>query len=301
MSVLPAAAQGSGSVKVTAARANIRAEASETSQVLTQVMQGTSLELIAVEGDWFHVRVPVGPTRVNAYISKKVAKLEAAPTTGAAGRGAAAAPSTPAPAPTSRDGMSVVMTIGSASTPLTPATARVVEISDKVDALAKLAPAMPAGNAVPAGAAGPSPVTFVWTTDGAASSTVVSEPHPSFVAIFKDVPGISPDDLLPVLVRLTPASPGVRLVAALRGRADEASRADADWDVVRDLKQDLIKCDTQVVDRGAVKITPVTALAPGEYAVVLRLASRKKLAGTALLGPDAEGRVFSMLWDFAVK
>ena len=77
--VTVATAQEKGSVRVTSAVANIRAAASETSQVLTQVKQDAVLELIAVEGDWFHVRVPVGIVRVEAYISKKVSKIDTPP------------------------------------------------------------------------------------------------------------------------------------------------------------------------------------------------------------------------------
>ncbi|HEY6359164.1 MAG TPA: SH3 domain-containing protein [Vicinamibacterales bacterium] len=306
----PPAAQGPspehGTVRVTVARANVRAEASETSKVLAQVTQGMELELLSVEGDWFYVRVPVSGLRLDAYISKKVAKLAApspppAPGPGRRGSPPAQPRPSPPPAPVDRDGMSVVMTVGDVSTPLERRRLRVIQISDKAESLAKIAPVVRATGDGVARAGDASAVTFVWVADEAAATRVITERRPSFLAVFKDVPGLNPEDLAPVLVRLTPAASGVRLIAALRGRADQASRTDPDWDVVRDLKQDIVRTDVQKVDRGSVRITPAADLPPGEYAIVLRLASKRKVAGSALLGSEGEGRVFSVAWDFAVK
>ena len=100
-------AQDGASVKVTVPRANIRSEANDRAPVLTQVPSGTLLQLLSVEGDWFHVRVPVGSLRIEAYISKKVAALASAP---AAAPAPAAASPAPAPAAAgSVDGMSVAV------------------------------------------------------------------------------------------------------------------------------------------------------------------------------------------------
>lgn len=197
--------------------------------------------------------------------------------------------------------MSVVMTAGDISTPLLPRALRVIQIGDKADSLSKIAPLVPATGDRAGRAGDASPVTFVWVADGAAARRVVAEKRPSFFAIFKDLPGLNPEDLAPVLVRLTPAPSGVRLIAALRGRADQASRTDPDWDVVRDLKQDIVRTDLQKLDRGVMRLTLTADLAPGEYAIVLRLASKRKVAGSAVLGTDGEGRVFSIAWDFAVS
>jgi hypothetical protein len=296
-----------GTVRVTAARANIRSEASETSKVLAEVSQGMELELLAVEGDWFHVRVPVSGLRVEAYISKKVARISKPSTTPAPPPASVAASggSPPAPPPPStsadRNGMSVVMTAGDVSTPLLPRALRVIQIADKADSLSKIASLVPATGEGTGRAGDASPVTFVWVADEAAARRVVADRRPSFFAIFKDVPGLNPEDLAPVLVRLTPAASGVRLVAALRGRADQASRTDPDWDVVRDLKQDIVRTDLQKLDRGTMRLAPTADLAPGEYAIVLRLASKRKVAGSAVLGTEGEGRVFAIAWDFAVR
>jgi hypothetical protein len=259
---------------------------------------------VAVEGDWFHVRVPVSGLRVNAYISKKVAKISTpstppAPASAAASGGSPSAP--PPSVPADRSGMSVVMTVGEVSAPLLPRPLRVVQISDKADSLSKIASLVPATGQAAGRAGDASAVTFVWVADEAAARRVVADRRPSFLAVFKDVPGLNPEDLAPVLVRLTPAASGVRLIAALRGRADQASRTDPDWDVVHDLKQDIVRSDLQKLDRGDMRLTPAADLPPGEYAIVLRLASKRKVAGSAVLGTDGEGRVFSVAWDFAVR
>ena len=292
-----------GTVRVTVAKANIRSEASETSKVLAQVSQGLELELVAVEGDWFHVRVPVSGLRVDAYISKKVAKISTPSPPPAAAAASGRSPSAPVQPSVSADhsGMSVVMTVGDASTPLLPRALRVIQISDKADSLSKIAPLVPATGDVKGRAGDATPVTFVWVADEAAARRVIADKRPSFLAIFKDLPGLNPEDLAPVLVRLTPTASGVRLIAALRGRADQASRTDPDWDVVRDLKQDIVRTDLQRLDRGNMRLTPTTDLPPGEYAIVLRLAAKRKVAGSSILGTDGEGRVFSVAWDFAVR
>lgn len=289
-----------GSVRVTATRANIRSDASETSTVLTQVTQGTLVELLAVEGDWFHVRLQMGSLRVDAYISKKVAKIE----TSAPASPAPAAPFAGAPAKAaveSHSGMSVLITVGGVTTRLAPTPARFIQIADRVDAIGKLAASLPAGDAPPPGASGAAAVTYVWITDGAAAAKTFEDSRPAFAVEFKEVPGLSPDDLSPALVRLTPAASGVRAIAAVRGRADSATRPDMDWDVMKDLKQDLVRADLRVAERGAVLLKPLADLAPGQYAVVIRPSARKKLSGQSVLGTTGEARVFAVLWDFAIK
>jgi len=262
-------AQDGASVKVTVARANIRSEANDRAPVVTQVPSGTLLQLLSVEGDWFHVRVPVGSIRIEAYISKKVAALASAPA-------AAPAAASPTPAPTAAatvDGMSVAVDLSGTSTWVTPHPAKVNRDGQ----------------------------TWAWVVDGSAADRVIDDRRPSFVVVFKDVPGLSPDDLTPVLVRLTPAASGGRLVAAARGSEDLASRAAADWDLSKDLKQDVVRSESQLLEPGAVKIRPAADLPAGQYAVVLRPSSKKKLAGADVLSSSGAGRALALAWDFGIR
>jgi hypothetical protein len=293
--------QTTGSVRVTATKANVRAEMSETSAILTQVNKDTLLDLLSVEAEWFHVRLQMGAMRVDAYISKKVAKLEAgAP--GPAGAASVAVAAKPKPEATpSRDSMTVGLMVDSNVSWLQPNTARLIQIGDKVDSIAKAGPSIPAGDALPSNASGSTQITYVWVADGASASKVTADHRPSFYVQFKDVPGLSPDDLAPMLVRLTPAASGVRVVGAVRGRADQATRIDADWDVIKDFKQDVLKAEVQLAERGIVRLVATQDLPPGQYAVVMRLTSKKKLSGAGVLQSSGEARLFGVVWDFAVK
>lgn len=292
-------AQSGGSVRVTATKANVRAEMSETSAILTQVNKDTLLDLLSVEAEWFHVRLQMGAMRVDAYISKKVAKLEAAAPGAATGPAVGAKPK-PEVIP-SRDSMTVGLMVDSNINWLQPTTARLIQIGDKVDSIAKAGPSIPAGDALPSGASGGTQITYVWVADGASAAKVTEDHRPSFYVQFKEVPGFSPDDLVPMLVRLTPAASGVRVVGAVRGRADQAARTDADWDVIKDFKQDVVKSDVQAAERGIVHLVATQDLPPGQYAVVMRLTTKKKLAGSNVLQTTAEARLFGVVWDFAVK
>jgi hypothetical protein len=296
-------AQTNGSVRVTATKANVRAEMSETSAILTQVNKDTLLDLLSVEAEWFHVRLQLGAIRVDAYISKKVAKLEPA-AAGAPGGPTAGAAAAPKPKPDvipSRDGMTVGLMVDSNINWLQPTTARLIQIGDKVDSIAKSAASIPAGDSLPAGASGSSQVTYVWVADGASAAKITEDHRPSFYVQFKEVPGFSPDDLAPMLVRLTPAASGVRVVGAVRGRADQATRTDADWDVIKDFKQDVLRADAQLAERGVVHLVATQDLPAGQYAVVIRLATKKKLSGASVLQTSGNARLFGVVWDFAVK
>jgi hypothetical protein len=266
------AAQDPANVKVTVPRANIRSEANDRAPVVTQVPSGTLLQLVAVEGDWFKVRVSVGSIRIEAYISKKVSAPASspAPTT-------AVAASAPAPTPTpvtTVDGMSVAVDVNGATTWVTPHPAKATHDAQ----------------------------TWTWTVEGGAADRVLDARRPSFVVMFKDVPGVSPDDLAPVLIRLSLSASGGRQVATARGGADLASRAASDWDLSKDLKQDVVRSESQPLERGAVKIRPAADLPAGQYAIVLRPSSgKKRLAGADVLSSSGAGRAFALAWDFAIK
>jgi hypothetical protein len=77
-------------------------------------------------------------------------------------------------------------------------------------------------------------------------------------------------------------------------------RVDGDWDLGKELKQDVVRAEAEPDGRGGIKLRPSSALAPGEYALVLR-PSRKKLPGATVLASTAEGRLFGLVWDFTVK
>jgi SH3 domain-containing protein len=333
-------AQTSGTVRVTAARANVRSAPNQKSSILARVPVGTVLQLQAVQGDWYRVQLPgSGSSRAaksNAFISKKVSTMVGKATkTAPASAGVAAAPTPsgpaalppatasvppalpapvpvtepisksipvpaePAMAPVSRDGASVALQKSNGVTFMGSSSARVTRMLERPESVPEFVKAVVnEGSGV--AATGSTPVTYVWTID-AGSGRPVDDARPTFAVMYKDIPGVSPDDVIPVIVRLLPTASGGRFVGALRGRADEAARPGAEWDVMKQWKQEVVKTSVEVVGRGAARITPSADLAPGDYAVVLRLKERKKLPGSTVLSQTGEGRLFAAAWPFSVN
>ena len=296
-----------GSVKVTAARANIRSEPNDKAPVLTQVTANTILVLRAVEGEWYRVQVPpdpkLGPVRIEAYISSKVATIvtpigpapAARPTEGAS----AAPPLLPEPAGTLH-GMSVAVMRGNTMTFLDSSEARLRIAPAKSDSFRALASSLPMEDQPFAGKA-TDPVIYAWTIDGAASTTVMTEKRPSLIVIFKNARDLSPADLVPMIVKLTPTISGVRVVSFIRAPSDQASRTGADWDVIKDLKQEVVRATVGLPEPGAAQVTPAVDLQHGEYAVVIRPNGKKKFSGASVLADGPESRLFSAVWSFSVK
>jgi hypothetical protein len=208
-------------------------------------------------------------------------------------------PAEPAVAPVSRDGVSVALQQPNGAAFLGASSARVSRMLERpksVEEFVKAATADGSG----AAATGSTQVTYVWAID-AGSGRFVNEPRPTFAVQYKDIPGVSPDDLTPVIVRLLPTASGARFVGAVRGRADEAARPGAEWDVTKQWKQEIVRSKVETVGRGAARITPTDDLKPGDYAVVFRLKERKKLPGATVLSQTGEGRLFAAVWPFIVK
>jgi len=297
-----------GTVRVTAARANIRSEPNDKAPVLMQVTAKTILTLRAIEGEWYRIQVPpdprLGPIRIEAYISSKVATI-VTPIGPAERKPTGTAPSTATPTPLpepagTRDGMSVAVVRGNTMTFLDSSEARLRIAPARSDSFRTLAATLPKDDE-PQTATAAAPVTYAWTVDGATSETVVPEKRPSLVVMYKNVRDLAAADVTPVIVKLTPTISSVRVVGFVRGRADQASRTAADWDVIKDLKQDVVRATVALPEPGAAQLTPESDLAPGEYAVVLRPNGKKKLSGASVLAIGPESRLFTAAWTFSIK
>src|SRR5262245_11424878 len=87
-------------VKVSVPKANVRSEPSDKAPILQQVTPQDVIEYRETQGDWFKILLPPNPSlggaRVEAFISKKVAKLGPAPAPSAA-PATPAAPAAPPP------------------------------------------------------------------------------------------------------------------------------------------------------------------------------------------------------------
>jgi hypothetical protein len=298
-----------GSVRVSVARANVRATANETAQVLTQVTAGTILTLKAIEGDWYRVQLPpdarLGGARIEAFVSKKVATLVAAPTAPPPvddGPLRIGPPRPPVPVlpVTTRDGMSVSVQLATGTMDLTPEAAHFQVIDAKAETIAALAPLVPEKESLET----PAPdaqVAFVWTVADASAARTIDNHRPTFFVLFKEVPGVRPDDLTPVLLKLTPAPTNQRVVALVRARADQPRQTEAAWNVSKDLRQDTVKAKVEIIEPGAARIQPSADLPPGEYAIAVRFSGNRRLAGSSVLSTSGAGRIFSAVWTFAIK
>jgi hypothetical protein len=291
-------AQVGQTVRVTVAQANVRADANANAPVLTTVKSGARLEVRGVEGDWYKVAMFVGAVRFEAYVSKRVVALEK---TAAGGAGAASAAATAEPPVVAKFGMSATFESNYASEPLAPTVAKVVPLAARADSARAAATAMPLGAGAPLPASPTAVITYVWAVDGASTDRVITERRPTLVVKYDAAPGISPDDFTPAIVRLVGTPAGTRVMSAMRARVDQSKRSVLDWDVARELKQEVVKATVELADRGIASVRPDTDLEPGSYAVVMRPAGNKKFSGASVLSPNKDGRAFGICWVFSVK
>jgi hypothetical protein len=322
------AAQTSETVHVTGAPASLRAEPKPNAAILTTLKVGARLDVRGSEGDWYRVATLVGSIRIQGYVLKKSVTLDkpgdagaaatpattpksatatptskpatATPTTTPKAAAVAPAATAPPPATTTKTGMSATIVDAGKTVTLTPSVARLGRMAERADSAHAAAMAMPIGASTPLPSAPASVITYLWLIDDVKSARVVTAAG-SFGVQFRDVPGISPDDFEPALVALATTPSGPRVIRVVRGRVDQASRREADWDVARDLKEDVVKATVQVTERGVATLTPAAHLAPGEYAIVLRPTGNKKFSGASVLSAAADGRVFGTAWVIVVK
>ena len=199
--------------------------------------------------------------------------------------------------------MTATVQVGSTSQTLAPVLARVMRIAERVDSARAAALAMPVGQGALLPTNPGATVTYVWVMDPAQlkGARAVSSATPAFTVRYRDAPGLNPDDVSPAIVHVIGSAAGPRVIGATRGRVDQATRAQADWDLERELKHDVIASKVEIASRGIARISPVAALPPGDYALVMRPTGNKKFAGASVLNEAEEGRVFGLVWAFVVK
>lgn len=223
-------------VRVTVPKANVRSEPSEKAPILQQVTPLDQIDLRAIEGAWFKVLLPpnaaLGGARVEAYISKKVAKVveaksDAMPAAATPDPGAPAAAAAPK---VDTHAANVFLGSGVGGTLLPRVTVRVV----------------PNGN------------RQAWTIERGADWPIAADRRPSFVVSIGDQAGFSPAGLEPSAVKLAAAPAG------LEGLLIGSTRGDRDW------KADDIALDMSEGAAGLWNVTASKDLKPGDYAIVLR-------------------------------
>jgi hypothetical protein len=144
-------------------------------------------------------------------------------------------------------------------------------------------------------------VTYVWGVPNPASSNVLQTATPKFSVNFANAPGVDSSAFAPAIVKLTPAQNMCRLVGATQGKEDARSHDAADWKVYSSFLEDRVRANLQKIKTGEYRISPESALLPGEYAVVLRPISKsKRFSGGDVARAQGDGLMFDAVWSFQV-
>jgi hypothetical protein len=298
------AAQEPAVVRVTAARATLRAEPSETAPAVDEVMAGAVFELASVEGDWFRVIMPPDPrlkgARVHAYLSRKAASQ-----VGGSDAGSALTLSRAR----RRNPLAASVKVGvDAGGPTVWLSARAVQVSlvpgrpESVPAAASIAVFdAPPGTAMPEAPGSEVIGTWVWAISPAAPPVALTASQPNFFVAYTELPGLNSADFVPSLIRTVPGQSGWRLLSMAAGRAGARSNDEADWVILRQLKQEVVPTSLDGSGPGLVQVRPRAALSPGEYAIVLRPAYARGYSGREILNDAGAGSVFSVAWTFTIK
>jgi hypothetical protein len=109
------------------------------------------------------------------------------------------------------------------------------------------------------------------------------------------------DDFEPAIVKLTPAQNTCRIVGATQGKEDARSSPAADWQIYSHFLEERVAVHSEKVKAGQYKLSPDSALMPGEYAVVIRPVSKSKsFSGGDVARAQGEGLMFDAVWTFQV-
>ena len=298
-----AAAQTVKFVRTFAENTTIRSEPNERAAPLDDVPSGTFLEVVSHSGDWFQVRLPPDPRLGSARPLGYVSRLVSVPVTGAEITAAEAAVTKPIVRPPG-EGITVGVDSQGKSLWLAPTYVRPValQLKGKPDSVEAGLAVTEALQRPPARPASPNAqVTWVWVTPADEHGPVIGG-SPSFFVEYRQVRGLDPPDWVPGIVRLGTAGTAWRLVTAIPGHADAASREAADWPIRRDMIETSMPVNIIGSGPGLMQMTVKTPLAPGEYAVVLRPAFDRLYRGRYLVGGFAgEGLAFGAVWRFTIQ
>lgn len=144
-------------------------------------------------------------------------------------------------------------------------------------------------------------VTYVWGVVSPASTNVLQTVSPAFSMDISRVIGVNAEDYEPAIVKLTPAQNTCRIVGATQGKADVRSSPAADWQIYTNFLEERVATKNDKLAPGKLKFSAASALAPGEYAVVLRpITKTKKFSGGDVARAQGDGLMFDAAWTFQV-
>jgi hypothetical protein len=143
---------------------------------------------------------------------------------------------------------------------------------------------------------------YVWALSGLNSPVVASSNKPSFDLNYAGLPGINADEFEPAIVKLEPSNNAWRLVGATNAKSDTVLNVVPQWEIYSSFIEDRMPASVNRITTGHSQISTTSALAPGEYAVVLRPVSKgKKFSGAEVVQNQGPGLLFNSAWSFSVK
>jgi hypothetical protein len=143
--------------------------------------------------------------------------------------------------------------------------------------------------------------TAVWALAATQSSRVL-DVSPVFEIDFAHIPGVDPDRYQPEIVQLVPTKDNYRLVAA--AETDGASTGALPRGPII---EENVATESARLGRGQYRVAPKMALAPGEYALVLRPISetrrsrrRDREASLGELLGGSTSQILYLTWEFSI-
>ncbi len=144
-------------------------------------------------------------------------------------------------------------------------------------------------------------VTDVWAVPGLKSETLIHNTQPTFEVHFDNIPGVNPEDYQPILLKLESTPNNYRLVGATEAKPDTLQSSTTDWGMYSSFVEELAPGKANKVAVGNFQLQVSSALAPGEYAVVLRPTNKdKKFSGGSISQNTGDGLIFNSIWSFEV-
>jgi hypothetical protein len=134
--------------------------------------------------------------------------------------------------------------------------------------------------------------TVVFAVAGHAGQTTVYSTQPTFEVVYRDIPGVNPDDYEPALVRLLPTSDNYRIFSAIKLKEGKQVTP-------RPLVEQ-VQAQVQKIDRGHAQVTAAHPLEAGEYGLLLLPAENRASGQNSASFTQSEESISLLVWDFSI-